>query len=110
MDLGLAGRGCVVIGAGRGIGRETARMLCAEGANVLLVAVWSGVVEREHQWLYLMALCALAGLICSITSTLRRSGAAFSSRCRASRLWARGHTVRRLLNICRFGMVQHCAR
>jgi hypothetical protein len=32
-------------------------------ANVLLVAVWSGVVEREHQWLYLMALCALAGLI-----------------------------------------------
>jgi 3-oxoacyl-[acyl-carrier protein] reductase len=38
MDLGLAGRGCVVTGAGRGIGRETARMLCAEGANVLLVA------------------------------------------------------------------------
>jgi 3-oxoacyl-[acyl-carrier protein] reductase len=37
MDLGLAGRGCVVTGASRGIGRETARMLCAEGANVLLV-------------------------------------------------------------------------
>jgi 3-oxoacyl-[acyl-carrier protein] reductase len=38
MDLGLAGRSCVVTGAGRGIGRETARLLCAEGANVLLVA------------------------------------------------------------------------
>ncbi len=38
MDLGLAGRSCVVTGASRGIGRETAIGLCAEGANVLLVA------------------------------------------------------------------------
>jgi NAD(P)-dependent dehydrogenase (short-subunit alcohol dehydrogenase family) len=38
MDLGLGGRTCVVTGASRGIGRETARLLCAEGANVLLVA------------------------------------------------------------------------
>jgi 3-oxoacyl-[acyl-carrier protein] reductase len=38
MDLALRGRGCVVTGASRGIGRETARMLCAEGASVLLVA------------------------------------------------------------------------
>ena len=38
MDLGLAGRACVVTGASRGIGRETARMLCAEGASVLLIA------------------------------------------------------------------------
>jgi 3-oxoacyl-[acyl-carrier protein] reductase len=38
MDLGLSGRACVVTGAGRGIGRETAIQLCAEGANVLLVA------------------------------------------------------------------------
>ena len=38
MDLGLAGRACAVTGASRGIGRETARMLCAEGASVLLVA------------------------------------------------------------------------
>ena len=29
---------CVVTGASRGIGRETARQLCAEGAQVLLVA------------------------------------------------------------------------
>jgi NAD(P)-dependent dehydrogenase (short-subunit alcohol dehydrogenase family) len=38
MDLGLKGRACVVTGASRGIGREAARLLCAEGANVLLVA------------------------------------------------------------------------
>ncbi len=37
MDLGLAGRGCVITGASRGIGRETAQLLCAEGAGVLLV-------------------------------------------------------------------------
>jgi len=38
VDLGLKGRACVVTGASRGIGAETARMLCAEGASVLLVA------------------------------------------------------------------------
>ena len=38
MDLGLQGRACVVTGASRGIGREVARLLCAEGAGVLLVA------------------------------------------------------------------------
>ncbi|MEK6278657.1 MAG: SDR family oxidoreductase [Actinomycetota bacterium] len=38
MDLGLNGRACAVTGASRGIGRETARLLCAEGARVLLVA------------------------------------------------------------------------
>jgi 3-oxoacyl-[acyl-carrier protein] reductase len=38
MDLGLKGRTCVVTGASSGIGRETALQLCAEGANVVLVA------------------------------------------------------------------------
>ena len=38
MDLGLQGRSCIVTGASRGIGLETARQLCAEGASVLLVA------------------------------------------------------------------------
>jgi 3-oxoacyl-[acyl-carrier protein] reductase len=37
VNLGLKGRACVVTGASRGIGRETARLLCAEGAGVLLV-------------------------------------------------------------------------
>jgi len=37
VDLGLKERACVVTGASRGIGRETARLLCAEGASVLLV-------------------------------------------------------------------------
>jgi 3-oxoacyl-[acyl-carrier protein] reductase len=38
MDLGIAGRSCIVTGASRGIGLATARMLAAEGARVLLVA------------------------------------------------------------------------
>jgi NAD(P)-dependent dehydrogenase (short-subunit alcohol dehydrogenase family) len=37
VDLGLKGRSCIVTGASRGIGRDTARLLCAEGADVLLV-------------------------------------------------------------------------
>ena len=38
MELGLAGRSCVVTGASRGIGRDVAERFCAEGASVLLVA------------------------------------------------------------------------
>ncbi len=38
MDLGLTDRGCVVTGAGRGIGRDVAGRLSAEGAGVVLVA------------------------------------------------------------------------
>jgi 3-oxoacyl-[acyl-carrier protein] reductase len=38
MDLGLSGRTCAVTGASSGIGRETAHRLCAEDADVLLVA------------------------------------------------------------------------
>ncbi len=55
MDLGLRGRACIVTGASSGIGLATARLLCAEGARVLLVARDSGrlaTAERE---------CAAAG-------------------------------------------------
>ena len=45
MDLGLAGKACVVTGAGRGIGRATARMLCEAGGQVLLVARTEDEVE-----------------------------------------------------------------
>jgi 3-oxoacyl-[acyl-carrier protein] reductase len=38
VDLGLAGKVCAVTGASRGIGRETARQLAAEGARLVLVA------------------------------------------------------------------------
>ncbi len=38
MDLELRDKVCVVTGASRGIGLETARRLCAEGARVLMVA------------------------------------------------------------------------
>jgi 3-oxoacyl-[acyl-carrier protein] reductase len=37
MDLGLNDKVCVVTGASRGIGLETGRRLCAEGARVLFV-------------------------------------------------------------------------
>ena len=35
MDLGLAGKACLVTGSTGGIGRETARLLAAEGARVV---------------------------------------------------------------------------
>ncbi|HEY3726375.1 MAG TPA: SDR family oxidoreductase [Solirubrobacteraceae bacterium] len=37
MELGLADRACVITGGSGGIGRATAKRLCAEGARVLLV-------------------------------------------------------------------------
>src|SRR4051812_34465926 len=55
MDLGLKGRACVVTGASRGIGRATARTLCSEGADVLLVA------RSEDALLEAADECAAAG-------------------------------------------------
>jgi 3-oxoacyl-[acyl-carrier protein] reductase len=55
LDLGLSGRACVVTGASRGIGRATARRLCAEGADVLLVA------RGEEQLIEAADECAAAG-------------------------------------------------
>jgi 3-oxoacyl-[acyl-carrier protein] reductase len=55
VDLGLSGRACVVTGASRGIGRDTARMLCGEGADVLLVARTEGALLEAAD------ACAAAG-------------------------------------------------
>jgi 3-oxoacyl-[acyl-carrier protein] reductase len=55
MELGLRGRACVVTGASRGIGRATARLLCAEGADVLLIA------RSEDRLLEAADECAAAG-------------------------------------------------
>ena len=55
MDLGLAGKACAVTGASRGIGREVARQLCAEGAPVLLIARSADELERAAEE------CARAG-------------------------------------------------
>ncbi len=49
MNLGLAGRACVVTGASRGIGRETALQLCAEGAGVLLVGRDEGRLREVQE-------------------------------------------------------------
>jgi 3-oxoacyl-[acyl-carrier protein] reductase len=46
VNLGLAGKACIVTGASRGIGRETARLLCSEGARVLLVARSEGELQQ----------------------------------------------------------------
>jgi 3-oxoacyl-[acyl-carrier protein] reductase len=46
VQLGLAGKACVVTGASRGIGYETARGLCGEGAAVLLVARSAGALDE----------------------------------------------------------------
>jgi 3-oxoacyl-[acyl-carrier protein] reductase len=55
VDLGLKGRACVVTGASRGIGRASARLLCSEGADVLLVA------RSEERLLKAADECAAAG-------------------------------------------------
>ena len=57
VDLGIAGKSCIVTGASRGIGRETARLLCAEGAFVLLVA------RSEHDLRLATEECGRAGTL-----------------------------------------------
>jgi len=62
MDLGLQGKACIVTGATRGIGLETARMLHAEGAHVLAVArsgadVFRADVTRPEDTAAIVAAC-----------------------------------------------------
>jgi 3-oxoacyl-[acyl-carrier protein] reductase len=47
MDLGLAGKACVVTGASRGIGRSASKHLVAEGASVLAVDISGDELEAS---------------------------------------------------------------
>ncbi|MBS1881689.1 MAG: SDR family oxidoreductase, partial [Actinobacteria bacterium] len=51
MDLGIAGRVCVLTGADHGVGLETARLLHAEDAKVLLVAPDAGRLAEAAEGL-----------------------------------------------------------
>jgi 3-oxoacyl-[acyl-carrier protein] reductase len=66
VDLGLAGKVCVVTGASRGIGFETGRQLCAEGASALLVAR-SGERLEEAVTTCVAAGGRAAALVCDVT-------------------------------------------
>jgi len=55
VDLGLDGKACAITGGSRGIGREVARRLCAEGASTLLVARSADSLEEATRE------CAAAG-------------------------------------------------
>jgi 3-oxoacyl-[acyl-carrier protein] reductase len=46
VDLGLDGKACAITGASRGIGRQVAMRLCAEGASVLLIARSAETLEE----------------------------------------------------------------
>jgi NAD(P)-dependent dehydrogenase (short-subunit alcohol dehydrogenase family) len=59
MDLGLAGKVCVVTGSTRGIGLETARLLAKEGARVETCA--RGGAPRVGESLHVQADLARAG-------------------------------------------------
>ena len=49
MDLGLTGRGCVILGGSRGIGRAIALGLAAEGANVAICGRTQDSLDDTHQ-------------------------------------------------------------
>jgi 3-oxoacyl-[acyl-carrier protein] reductase len=61
MDLGLDGKACIVTGATRGIGLATARLLCDEGARVLLVARDAEALARAGE------ACGAAFLVADVT-------------------------------------------
>ncbi|WP_139977354.1 SDR family NAD(P)-dependent oxidoreductase [Nocardioides litoris] len=51
MDLGLSGRTAVITGGAGGIGRHTARLLLAEGAQVVLVDQDKDDLKQARAWL-----------------------------------------------------------
>jgi 3-oxoacyl-[acyl-carrier protein] reductase len=61
MDLGLRERVCVVTGSTGGIGRETARLLAAEGARVVVTGRRAERVEETRE-----ELGAAIGIVCDL--------------------------------------------
>jgi 3-oxoacyl-[acyl-carrier protein] reductase len=61
MDLGLRDRVCVVTGSTGGIGRETARMLAAEGARVVVTGRSPDMMERARD-----EVGAARGVVCDL--------------------------------------------
>jgi 3-oxoacyl-[acyl-carrier protein] reductase len=72
VDLGLEGKACVVTGSTGGIGRETARLLAAEGARVVTCgrSAAPGVGEALHVRLDLVEPEAPARLVEQATAAL----------------------------------------
>lgn len=62
MDLGLRERVCVVTGSTGGIGHETARLLCEEGARVVVVGRSADRVERARE-----EVGAALGVVCDLS-------------------------------------------
>ena len=61
MDLGLRERVCVVTGSTGGIGQETARLLCEEGARVVVTGRRSERVEAARE-----QIGATLGIVCDL--------------------------------------------
>src|SRR4029434_8778399 len=61
MDLGLRERVCVVTGSTGGIGRETAKLLCEEGARVVVTGRSAERVEQAKD-----ELGAALGVVCDL--------------------------------------------
>jgi 3-oxoacyl-[acyl-carrier protein] reductase len=82
MDLGLAGRACIVTGASRGIGLATARSLAREGARVLLAARDAEALEAAAASCAEAARDPGAAASCAVDVTEPDAGERLVSACR----------------------------
>ena len=80
MDLGLRERVCVVTGSTGGIGLETARLLCEEGARVVV----TGIPPRERQVVSYTFVCRRRGRFTVGPSTIVMTDPFGLARVRAS--------------------------
>src|SRR3546814_16470657 len=66
MELGLNGRTVLITGASQGVGRETARMLAAEGCDLILVARSKRDLEAVRESILSEHQVAIAATVCDI--------------------------------------------